>query len=242
MKVYWSKHRGCLITSANASSSALGTNGLKEVGVLLPPGSADIARLIKYARARDIAPRELRQLDTRTREARKNHRKRDSRSKIGPEYLDWYASPHRSPWKLSWWGNAVSGNARASKSKSLAEYGVHEPHTWVSVGKGVKRSDWVLTFTSAPNGVKEIQWQFVDFLVKVSRNEKRFYFRNRPVHAVQVHSLSRYPLPPFRITRAFRAAFRKAVTLYSLDRVENAHTHTPPKKLLRYTAEFLSED
>jgi len=241
MKVYWSKHRGCLIASANASSSALGVNGLKEVGVLLPPGSVDIARLMKYARAREINPRELRQLDTRTRQARKSHQKKDARSKIVPGYLDWYASPHRSPWKLSFWGNAVSGNARASKSKSLAEYGVHEPHTWVSVAKGVKRNDWVLRFTSAPSGVKEIQWQFVDFLVQVGRNEKRFYFRNWPLHAVQVHPPGRYPLPPFGITPAFRVAFRNAATRYSLDKLENARTHTPPEKLLRYTAEFLSD-
>jgi hypothetical protein len=242
MKVYWSKHRGCLVTSANASSSALGVDGLKEVGVLLPPGTVDITRLIKYAHAREITPQELRRLDSHTREVTRNHQKRDARGRMVSEYLDWYASPHRSPWKLSWANKEVSGNAKVSKSKSLAEYGVHEPHTWVSIAKGVKRNDWVLTFTSTPNGVKDLKWQFVDFLVKVGRKDKQFYSKGWPFHAVQVHPLGRYyPLPPFKITPAFRAAFRKAIARYSRDKIENARTHTPPKKVLSYTAQFLSE-
>jgi hypothetical protein len=241
MKVYWSKNRGCLITSANASSSALGKDSLKEVGVLFAPGTVDIARLIKYARAREIGPRQLRRLDSRTREVRKSHQKRDARSRMVSQYLDWYASPHRSPWKLSWANEEVSGTAGVSKAKSLAEYGVHEPDTWESVAARVKKNDGMLTFTFTPGGIRAIQWKFVDFLVQPGRNEKRFYSKRWPSHAVQVHALSRYPLPPFSVTPAFRTAFSKAVARYSRDKIENARTHTPPKKLLRYTAEFLSE-
>ena len=51
MKVYWSQARGCIITSANLSSSALGASGLKEAGVFLPPGSVDIDELIHRATA-----------------------------------------------------------------------------------------------------------------------------------------------------------------------------------------------
>ena len=126
MKVYWSKHRGCLITSANASSSALGINGLKEVGVLLPPGSIDIRRLIKYANPRNVTARELRRLDSHSREARKNRKKADVRNQHTPEYLDWYASPHRSQWKIRGCDSA-GGTANAAKEKTKTEYGLREP-------------------------------------------------------------------------------------------------------------------
>ncbi len=66
MKVYWSKNRGCVITSANASSNALGKDGLREAGVWLPSRTVDIDRLIRYASPRKLSERELRQLDMAT--------------------------------------------------------------------------------------------------------------------------------------------------------------------------------
>ena len=46
MKVYWAAKRGAIVGSANLSTNALGAGGLKEFGVLLPPGSIDIDELI----------------------------------------------------------------------------------------------------------------------------------------------------------------------------------------------------
>jgi len=46
MKVYWSRNRGCIITSANASSSALGVSSLKEAGIWPPPRVIKIDKLI----------------------------------------------------------------------------------------------------------------------------------------------------------------------------------------------------
>src|SRR5664280_293419 len=72
MKIYWSRNRGCIITSANASSSALGVSSLKEAGIWLPPGIDKIDQLIKYANPRPINPSELRKLDTQSKERKKN--------------------------------------------------------------------------------------------------------------------------------------------------------------------------
>jgi hypothetical protein len=67
MKVYWSKNRGCVITSANASSNALGKGGLKEAGIWLPSRAVDVGRLIRYAQPRKLRESDLRQLDKASR-------------------------------------------------------------------------------------------------------------------------------------------------------------------------------
>lgn len=46
MKLYWS-NQGVVITSANLSTFALGSGGLKEIGVLLPASSVNIDKIIK---------------------------------------------------------------------------------------------------------------------------------------------------------------------------------------------------
>jgi hypothetical protein len=60
MKVYWSKHRGAIITSANLSTNALGAGGLKEVGVKLLPGELDIERILSSLRMLDLPRHRLR--------------------------------------------------------------------------------------------------------------------------------------------------------------------------------------
>ncbi len=242
MKVYWSEQRGCLITSANASRSALGAKSLKEAGVQLPPGCVDIDRLIKYADARGINARELRLLDTRTREVEKNRKGHEFRNAKAPEYLDWYSSPFRKQWRLAWVGEEVHGVAKAAKDKLSMEYGASHPYTWINVAKGnVHVDDWVLKFMVTPQGITTIKWMTVDFLVPIDRTDRQFYEKDYPLQAVQVHNLGRCSLPPFKITPAFIAAFREAVGRYSVDRIKNASSCNPPEKLQKYIAEFLGD-
>src|SRR5215210_4527181 len=51
MKLYWSK-KGVIITSANLSTYALGSGGLKEIGVLLPASTVNITKIIQSISAR----------------------------------------------------------------------------------------------------------------------------------------------------------------------------------------------
>ena len=46
MKVYWAETRGCVLTSANLSTNALGAGNLKEVGILIGSDEIDIDRLL----------------------------------------------------------------------------------------------------------------------------------------------------------------------------------------------------
>ncbi len=242
MKVYWSKHRGCLITSANASSSALGKNGLKEAGVLLPPRSVDIGKLIKYANPREVTVKELRRLDRESREVAKGRSRTSIRGQSIAGFLDWYGLPDPSTWKLAWCDYELAGAAESTKEKTFVEYGLLKPNTWVCAAKGnFKTNDWLLVFTFAKNGIENMHWIFVDFLVETGNKDKRFYFEEWPLHAVQVHPVSKYPPPPFKITPAFRKAFRRAVDRYSAERIKDSDSVIPPRRLLSHVAEFLQE-
>lgn len=237
MKVYWSQRRGCIITSANASSNALGIGGLKEAGVLVPAEAVDIRRLIKYAQPRPITGKDLHKLDTLKKRQRKEALNRAANTERAADFIDWYASPHRSQWKLGWFNDSVSGVSVAAKEQTAVEYGRKQPHSWVTFAKGrVQANDWVLSFALTDRGPKEVQWLYVDFLVRVSPKERRYYFSGAPFHAVQVHSLSRYPLPPFRITRAFRRALWTALRHYGAERLTDAKRDTPPAQLLSLIA------
>lgn len=236
MKVYWSKSRGCVICSANASSSALGRDGLKESGIWLPSGAVDVKRLVRYSDPRKIGLSDLRRLDRETREYERNSSKRQMKAKF--DFSCWYSSPHRSVWKLGYSGKEVYGYAKAVREQSYIEYGHKEPYTWISCRKGkVQKGDWLLTFAESERGIKSLQWLYVDFLVKVSPRDKRYYDKACPYHAVQVNSPSKYPTPPFSITPQFRSALGAAVRKYTGERILNARTDIPGRRFLRIVEE-----
>lgn len=215
MKVYWSRSRGCIITSANASSNALGVSSLKEAGVFLPPGVVKIDQLIKYAHAKPIQPSDLRRLDRLAGEHTKNMGRRDSSKKQPLDFLDWYSSRHRSEWKIVASDELVTGNPKATKEQTLSEYGRKDPNKWVAVKRGrIRPNDWLLSYATTDAGAKFAEWLYADFVVKGDLKERRFYDRNYPYYVVQVNSPTRYPLPPFKITPAFRSALNKALEQY----------------------------
>lgn len=238
MKVYWSKNRGCVITSANASSNALGKGDLKEVGIWLPSRIVDVRRLIRYASPRPIREADLRKLD---RESRERHRVLSSpkgTKKRSADFLHWYSEPHRKSWKILCVDKVVPGSAKAAKEQSYAEYGAKGPHTWASCGrKQARRSDWLFTFIEGKRGAASIEWMYVDFVVRVGSKERRYYFPGFGYHAVQVHLPSKYPPPPFEITPRFRKAFAAAVKRYTVERMLDAKTSRPPVALLRSVEE-----
>ena len=238
MKVYWSRQRGCLITSANASSSALGRHGLKEVGIWLPAKSLNIDRLIRYAKPRNVTAQELRKLDAATK-LHDKHQHRNPRTENMVDYLQWLSLPHRSNWKLGWGDEEIGGTAQAAKEKTLSEYGTKEPFSWQSAAKGrVKKNDWLLCFTFTKRGVKDVKWIYVDFFVKIPPKERKFYNRKWPLHAVQVHSPARYALPPFKITPTFCLAFKSALKEMTPKVVMNSKTDMPPARLLNLITKF----
>ena len=236
MKVYWCRNRGCIITSANASSNALGVNGLREAGILLPKGAVNIRQLLKYAQPRPIGPKELKSMDRTPQPPRRPPNK--SGEKQAMDFLKWYASPQRSTWKCGWADSNVTGTAKAVKEETLSAYGKREPCMWISVAKDrVRKYEWILSFTFTDNGVRDCHWLYVDFVVPLTRKEKRYYYAAWPCHAVQVNPLSRCPLPPFAITASFRKALKAALDKKMRQRIMTARTDIPPERMIKAIAD-----
>lgn len=234
MKVYWSKNRGCIISSANASSNALGKGDLKEAGVWLPRGMVDVSRLIRYSSPRKIREADFRRLDRESREHQKNVGKPSGVKKRSWDFFQWYSAPHPTSWKIDCIDTEIPGEAKAVKEQSYSEFGHKEPYTWISCRKNsVRKNEWLLTFTLTERGAMSINWLYVDFVVKVSPKEKRYYYPGFPDHAVQVNSPAKYPLPPFRVTPRFRKALNAAVKAYTPDRLLSAKTAAPSVRFIR---------
>ena len=91
MKVYWSEARGCVVTSANLSASALGVRGLKEAGVWMEPNTVNIDKLVTEAQpyaVTDSRIKRLRRDEERYKHAMASIGKRETDD--GFQYLDWY--------------------------------------------------------------------------------------------------------------------------------------------------------
>lgn len=244
MKVYWSRRRGCIVTSANASTNALGVGNLKEAGVLLSPGVVSIDRLLKYSRPRPVSRADLHLLDKQSRARRPEFLTGGQRAKDkGRNFLEWYLSPHRSVWKLEMIEKYVNSTPKSVKEQTLFEYGRTDPHSYQSFSKGqLAPHDWVLDFHISPDQqVNNIDWLYVDFIVKVTSKDGRFYDPRYPYLAIQVHGPSHCPEPPFRITPAFRTAFKRAVKEHAASRIFSSKVKRVAQRLLDLIAtEFRS--
>jgi hypothetical protein len=233
MKVYWSRQRGCVITSANATTNALGRNGLKEAGTFFERGKVHIGRLMKGIHPTSISRRDLRDLSKASDDvwARSPPRIKSYASDKPLDFLEWSKSAEQKPFKLGWW-NSYGVIAQAASAMSQKRFGVNEPPEYLYFRLGdLGRKDWVLTYKS-PTGT-ELEWMYVDFVIKVSRSDKRAYDSTYPYQAIQAFGSARYPNPPFLITPAFRGAFRRTVKSYGPDKLTSMSTCQPPKAFMR---------
>ena len=233
MKVYWSSKKGAVICSANASANALARGGLKEAGVLLPPGAVKIDKLIRYARPRPISDRDLQTLARESDRlwpvrARTAHRRPDE----SPSLEEWLSSRSHKPWKIGWWYQVTSHFSSAELAEAAERHGTKTPYAAVDCGTGHCRSgDWVLKF-DATSG-RTATWMYVDFVVNVSRKDKRHYSPKYPVSAVQVHRSSEYGPSPFRLNAESRRAIAAAVRAMGPEAFESSTTARVPAKFIR---------
>src|SRR5208337_4036975 len=63
MKIYWAEGLGAVITSANLSTNALGSGGLKEIGLRFGADQVDIDQVIRSIKPHPVKPSELNRLD-----------------------------------------------------------------------------------------------------------------------------------------------------------------------------------
>jgi hypothetical protein len=243
-KIYWAQGRGCVISSANLSHSALGIGGLKEVGILLKDSEVDIDRLIRAAHPRAPSNYELNRLRRSEESAKFLNRKLGLTGfeQTDTDFSQWYLDPDRLIWKLGWWDtNAVA--SREAKRKSKLEYGVDDPTEYINVAHGtVSKRDWILLTRIKGKTATDIRWMFAEHIVPVQKDEKEVFEPDYPYQALQPVSLRRYPSPPFLLSRLFKSALRKSIANFGTEELMLRKSLVPPKIILDETHRRLSGD
>jgi len=234
-KVYWSSRRGCVITSANASASALARGGLTEVGVWLPPGAVDIQQMIDKAGPKPIRRKDLLLLAKAPRPAFSPERELEGNAPRGFSFSRWMEDREKYPetvkWKIGWWNDKTAEASAISKRMAKMMFAVPEPHDVLYVKEGqVDEREWLLTFRHP--AVTNLAWMWVDFPVTVPPTDET-YDPDYPVQAVQVLPPSLLSQPPFLLDRAFKAAFRKVIARPEYQEwIDRDDTLEVPSKLL----------
>ena len=239
-KVYWSEG-GCVIASANISNRALGRSNQKETGVLIDSDDFDIDRLINEVKPHKITQKDMDRLEKQDRKIKRAIGVRRQK-KSEKHFLDWHNSPYKESWKIGWWSESDLKTAKSAKERAKQEYNVSEPFGALNVSKSqVQENDWLLCFEMTTNGIKNIEWMYVDFVVYVDAKDTGAYEKEYPYQAIQIHKSNQYPEPPFTIEKDFRAAFKKSVRDYGTDKIENIKRLVPPKSLINNVAKYLKQ-
>jgi hypothetical protein len=125
MKLYWTSDKGAVVTSANLSTQALGSGGLRDMGVWIPSSAIAINKVLGSLKARAVTESALDKLDAA----------HLAYSKINPapkaisnvrSYAKWYASTPRSKWKIAWYYNQSVRLSRKAKGLLEKEHGSAE--------------------------------------------------------------------------------------------------------------------
>jgi hypothetical protein len=207
---------------------------LREAGVLFGPGVVDIDRLIMYAAPVPITDVAMAELDRRSDLEAVRNKRPDWGHNLSLTFEQWLASPFPRVWKISWWQDSDVDYAAAARTRAKEDYDKTTPAYIMNVAKDqAEEGDWLLCFNSFDSKVRAIDWMYVDFVVRVRPSEKGTYEKAYPFQAVQVHSLTRCPSPPFQLTAEVRTAFRSAALAYGIDKIEGTTSLKVPRRLLR---------
>lgn len=237
MKIYWAEGKGAVITSANLSTYALGSGGLKEVGVLLPAGKVNIGKIITSLDSRPVSNAELLKLDdahsnfVKASRMIKNEKMAEHRAK---SFSKWYSLTARPRWKFGWyWSMRVPLSARA-KSVLEKEHGSSDCHDIMTATEGFfQENDWILCFNVDGKNARWASWMFAHHIVKVPPSDKKAYDAYAPNQVLQVYKLKAYDQPPFRLDRKLKYALRNAINDYGgISTITEMDTAKPPKKLI----------
>ena len=223
MKLYWAEGRGAIIGSANLSTNALGSGGLKELAALLPARSVDIDQVLGSVSSRKVSNKELDRLEL---EHRKLGRKITG-SGISISFRDWFEMQARSRWKLGWWDSAVNYSPQA-RTTAKADFGRSPVNSIWGRAREHVVGDWVLSFCVTKKRVYPAKWLFVNFVVRARRKNETY-----PFEAVQVWTGRQCTPPPFAINKAFNRALSKACHEFGIKQLKDLETVKPPEKLLR---------
>ena len=215
MKLYWAKERGCILTSANLSTNALGAGNLKEIGTSLPSDAVDMDRIIGSLKARPLTQKELSKLEREHRLYYAMNLLKDNQKVVSFE--DWFTSPFRSEWKCVWHQEYSQACSLQAKALAQAEYNLEEPDLYLHVGdiSEYNLGDWILTFRLGKSAANRANWYFADRIFSVPVTDNEAYDPGDPFEIVQLWPAYRYPPPPFKIDKRFRKAIQSCPGFWS---------------------------
>ncbi len=147
MKVYWTKDKGAVITSANLSQNALGSGNLKEMGIWLEPGKIDIDRIVNSLNYWKVSKDDLFQLDHAHREYHIQNRLKKSLTD-SLTFADWYQAAHPPKWHICWWGYQRIRLAKAAKDILEKKYRVSTAYDFLN---STSRDDYLSVFSASWN-------------------------------------------------------------------------------------------
>lgn len=231
-KVYWST-KGCIITSANLSANAFSGKQL-ETGVLIESNELDVNKLIDDTDSYDINKNNMKNLYIGTRKLAKlldSFKRNVTDAKKEISFLEWYLQPIRNEWKIGWW-EEEGEFSEAAKKISNKEY-KNTPYDCLNIKDDqVVDDDMLLCFRIVDNNINSFEWMYVDFVVKVPKNDKA-YEKDYSCQAVQVYESKRYIKEcPFAITEEFKKAFVKAAREYGINKIKCLKLLVPDEELI----------
>lgn len=233
-KLYWVENVGCVITSANLSSSALGQRTLHEVGVFLEDANEiDIDSIIANLSARKLGKIELAELQ-RQHDLFwfKNQNRAPGSATAISSFQEWFDGDRARGWKLGWWDTSGT-EAESISDFARTQFGVDEIEDYMDAEAGdYSAGDWILTYKIENNSVSKPAWMFVEFIKKLTDAEIAESPKAFSHQAVQATKGSKFNRPPFSLSDpAFKAAFTGACREYTVARLKKLST-TPSKNFL----------
>jgi len=240
MKVYWTEDQGSIISSANLSTSALGSGNLKEIGILLKPGELDIDRVIRYLKPRAVSEPELKKLD-RAHNAYISKNPPSFKSSRIQSFKEWYESPWRCEWKIA----LITGHCETAsivKETLQKEYHISKKRSdydLISAPKGsYLKNEWILVCEHKNRPIK-INWLYADFVADIPKSDKKAYDPVNNCQIVQAHSRKYYSGFPFNEhDKQFKKAFLAALQEYGPSRIEKLKSCKPPLRFLNLIFEY----
>jgi len=234
MKLYWS-NKGAVITSANLSTFALGSGGLKEIGVLLPSASVKIDKIIKSLGAQIASEEKISYLEAEHKKTIRTNPNLIARSDEKYTFEKWYAINYHKKianWKIACFSFA---NIRLAKKSGQVLEKEHGNKSYEDILETFSneyfQDDWLLCYQFNGKQPVQIGWLYAHHVIKSSRSvkgkTKSFY------QIIQVNKLKAYDKPPFEIDAAFKKAFVAAHKEYYGDNEDKMEDeYIPTRKIL----------
>lgn len=200
--------------------------------MLLPENAVNIDKILRSLKSRPFNKADMLKLE-KAEKAIKARKPRHQRETDEVDFKEWYSLPSRAEWKIGWVDSYDAKLSSRAKDKIMSDYARSKAFDYICCNKDdYKKNDWVLSFFVTKDGAVGLNWLYVDFIIRITKDEEQIGFTDYIYQAVQVLTSLHYPSPPFKINRPFKTAFKLATKEYGISKIKGTKTTKPHSKLL----------